>query len=158
MATQFANSENWPDNLPDNLDVETLLGIHAGKRGRWLRLASSIEEGLPVAALDRVADAVAPEDAQFKFRLIPKATLERRRKSAARRLTDDEGDQLARIAKVFVFAADVYKGDVVRAREFLNRPHPMLEQRTPLDLTIGSGPGADIVINILGRAAYGGGV
>lgn len=154
MATQFASSENWPENF----DVETLLGVHAGKQGRWLRLASSIEEGLPVAALDRVADAIAPQDAQFKFRLIPKATLERRRKSAARRLTDDEGDQLARLAKVFVFATEIYKGDAARARTFLNRPHPMLEDRTPLDLAIGSGPGADLVINILGRAAYGGGV
>lgn len=153
MATQFVHTGDMP--YPD---VETLLGVHAGKGGRWLRLASSIEEGLSVTALDRVADAVAPDDAHFKFRLIPKATLERRRKSATRRLTDDEGDQLARIAKVFVFAIEIYKGDTARARAFLHRPHPMLEQRAPLDLAIGSGPGADLVINILGRAAYGGGV
>lgn len=137
--------------------IEALLGVKAGVQASRLVLPSSIEKGLPVAALDRLADSVAPGDARFKFRLIPKATLERRRKSAAQRLTSEEGDRLARLAKVFSFALDIYR-EPERAREFLGRPHPMLDGKAPLDVALATSPGADLVINLLGRAAYGGGV
>ena len=137
--------------------IEALLGVNAGRQASRLALAYSIEDGLPVAALDRLADTVAPGDARFKFRLISKATLERRRKSPSGRLTSEEGDRLARLAKVFGFALDVYKAPD-RAREFLTRPHAMLDGKPPLDVVIATGPGADLVVNLLGRAAYGGGV
>lgn len=137
--------------------IEMLLGVKPGVHSSRLMLPSSIEKGLPVAALDRLADSVAPGDARFKFRLIPKATLERRRKSATQRLTSEEGDRLARLAKVFSFALDIYR-EPERAREFLGRPHPMLDGKAPLDVALATSPGADLVINLLGRAAYGGGV
>ena len=54
--------------------VEALLGVKAGINASRLALPSSIESGLPVAALDHFADSVAPGDARFKYRLIPKAT------------------------------------------------------------------------------------
>ncbi len=136
--------------------IEALLGVAAGRPASRLALAYSIEGGLPVAALDRLADSVAPDDPRFKFRLIPKATLERRRKSPSQRLTSEEGDRLARLAKVFSFALDIYRVPE-KAREFLSRPHPMLDGKPPLDVALATGPGADLVINLLGRAAYGGG-
>ena len=137
--------------------AEALLGVATGMQASRLALATSIESGLPVAALDRLADTVAPDDARFKFRLVPKATLERRRRSPSQTLSSEEGDRLARLAKVFSFALDIY-GTAERAREFLSRPHPMLDGRAPLDVALGTSPGADLVINLLGRAAYGGGV
>ncbi|MBB4087880.1 antitoxin Xre/MbcA/ParS toxin-binding domain-containing protein (plasmid) [Sphingomonas carotinifaciens] len=136
--------------------IEALLGVTAGLHASRLALAYSIEKGLPVTALDRLADSVAPDDARFKFRLIPKATLERRRKSASKRLTSEEGDRLARLAKVFSFALSIY-GEPERARAFLTRPHAMLDGKPPLDVALATSPGADLVINLLGRAAYGGG-
>ena len=87
--------------------IETLLGVKAGGTDTRLALAYSIEAGLPVSALDHLAEVVAPEDTRFKFRLIPKATLERRRRST-KRLTTEEGDRLARIAKVYTIALDIY--------------------------------------------------
>lgn len=140
-----------------HVSVESLLGVAPTVPASLLSLATSIEDGLPVTALDRLADAVAPDDAGFKFRLIPKATLERRRRSPGRRLTGEEGDRLARLAKVFSFALDIY-GEPGRVREFLSRPHAMLDGRLPLDVALATGPGADLVVNLLGRAAYGGGV
>ena len=137
--------------------IEALLGVKAGVQASRLALPSLIEKGLPVAALDRLADSVAPGDARFKFRIIPNATLERRRKSATKRLTSEEGDRLARLAKVFSFALDIYR-EPERARDFLGRPHPMLDGKAPLDVVLATSPGADLVINLLGRAAYGGGV
>lgn len=43
-----------------------------------LSFLTAIEAGLPVTALEDIARAVAPDDSQFKFRLVPKATLTRR--------------------------------------------------------------------------------
>jgi putative toxin-antitoxin system antitoxin component (TIGR02293 family) len=116
----------------------------------------NVEAGLPVSALHHLADVVAPDDTRFKFRLIPKATLERRRRSN-KRLTAEEGDRLARLAKVYSIALDIYH-DAAKVRSFLGRPHMMLGNKTPLDVALATGPGADAVINLLGRAAYRGGV
>jgi putative toxin-antitoxin system antitoxin component (TIGR02293 family) len=136
--------------------IEDLLGVKAQATDTRLALAYSIEAGLPVSALDHLAEVVAPEDTRFKFRLIPKATLERRRRST-KRLTSEEGDRLARIAKVYAVALDIYH-DPAKVRDFLRRPHMMLDNKAPLDVALATGPGADVVINLLGRAAYGGGV
>jgi len=136
--------------------IEDLLGVEPQPADTRLALAYSIEAGLPVSALDHLAETVAPGDTRFKFRLIPKATLERRRRSN-KRLTTEEGDRLARIAKVYAIALGIYR-DSAKAREFLRRPHMMLDNKPPLDVALATGPGADAVINLLGRAAYGGGV
>jgi len=57
--------------------IEALLGVKSGLHASRLALPSSIESGLPVAALDRLADSVAPGDARFKFRLIPKCLIQK---------------------------------------------------------------------------------
>jgi putative toxin-antitoxin system antitoxin component (TIGR02293 family) len=88
--------------------------------------------------------------------LIPQATLERRTKSAARRLSGNEGDCLARLAKVYVLGLDIYR-DSASAREFLKRPHAMLESKSPVDGALATDPGADAVINLLGGVVYGSG-
>lgn len=143
MATQLA-------------EVETLVGIAPGEAGRPLGLADSVEGGLPLGAVDRVAKAFAPDDASFKFRIVPKSTLDRRRK-ARQRLTVEEGDRVARLAKVFAMAMSIYR-DEAKAREFLNRPHMLLSGKAPRDVALATGPGADAVVHLLGAAAYGGSV
>jgi putative toxin-antitoxin system antitoxin component (TIGR02293 family) len=143
MATQFA-------------EVETLVGIPPGEAGSALGLADSVEDGLPVGAVDRIAKAFAPDDAGFKFRIVPKSTLERRRK-ARQRLTIEEGDRVARLAKVYAMAMSIYH-DEAKAREFLKRPHMMLSGKAPRDVALATGSGADAVVQLLGRAAYGGSV
>ncbi|KAJ8133712.1 hypothetical protein OY671_013074, partial [Metschnikowia pulcherrima] len=117
--------------------IENLLGVGLPARDTRLGLAYSIQSGLPVSASDHLAEAVAPDDSHFKFRLIPKATSDRRRKST--KLTSEEGDRLARLAKVFSFALDVYR-DEDKAREFLSRPHMMLDGKSPLDIASATGP------------------
>jgi putative toxin-antitoxin system antitoxin component (TIGR02293 family) len=100
---------------------------------------------------------VSPHDVRrFTYRVVPKPTLERRRKEK-QSLTTEESDRLARIAKVFAFALEVFR-DEAKARSFLDRPHPMLDDKAPMEVALTTGPGADAVINLLGRAAYSGGV
>lgn len=136
-----------------NATAEALLGIEGLEPASPRALAHSIEAGLPVAALEQFAEIMAPDDVLFKYRLVPKATLQRRKKSTGR-LTTDEGDRLVRIARVFSFAIEIY-GSPDWAREFLRRPHPMLGGKSPQDVAMATSPGADLVVNILGRAASG---
>lgn len=137
--------------------VADLLGVKPKKAETTLTLAYSVARGLPVSSLDKFATLVAPQDARrFSYRVVPKPTLERRRKEK-RPLSTEESDRLARIAKVFAFALDVFR-DEAKARSFLDRPHPMLDDKAPLEIALATGLGADAVINLLGRAAYSGGV
>lgn len=131
------------------------LGLSAKEAGGQspFALISRIEDGLPIGALERVTELLAPGDAQFKYRLIPKATYERRKK-AAHRLSSEEGTRVARLARVWRLARDVWGSDEA-AREFLFRPHPMIEDKRPVDVVIQNEFGAEIVIDILGRLKYG---
>jgi putative toxin-antitoxin system antitoxin component (TIGR02293 family) len=137
--------------------VADLLGVKPKKAETTLTLAYSVQKGLPVSALDRFAGRVSPQDVRsFAYRVVPKPTLERRRKDK-QLLTTDESDRLARVAKVFAFALEVFHDDA-KARRFLDSPHPMLDDKVPLEIALATGLGADAVINLLGRAAYSGGV
>src|SRR6267143_952582 len=134
-----------------------LLGVKPKNTETTLTLAYSVQKGLPVSALDKFAGRVSPNDVRrITYRVVPKPTLERRRK-AKQLLTTEESDRLARIAKVFAFGLEVFR-DEAKVRSFLDRPHPMLDGKTPLEIALKTGPGADAVINLLGRAAYSGGV
>jgi putative toxin-antitoxin system antitoxin component (TIGR02293 family) len=135
-------------------NVVGILGLHgkeAPSASPYL-LISQIENGLPVNSVERVARLLAPQDAQFKYRLVPKATYERRK--ASHRLSSDEGTRLARVARVWGMALDVWQTDD-DAREFLFRPHAMLEDRRPIDLVIQSEIGAELVLDVLGGLKYG---
>src|SRR6478736_2395371 len=90
-------------------NVANVLGLGTKQRlsDSPFALITRIEGGLPITALDRVARLLAPGDAQFKYRLVPKATYERRK--AAHRLSADESARLARVARVWAVALDVWK-------------------------------------------------
>lgn len=115
-------------------------------------LVSRIEDGLPITALERLAGLVAPGDAQFKYRLVPRATYARRKDAKA--LSAEEGTRVARLARVWNLALDVWGGEA-EAREFLFRSHAMLEDKRPVDVVIRSEFGAEMVVDILGRLKYG---
>ncbi|MBR2173873.1 antitoxin Xre/MbcA/ParS toxin-binding domain-containing protein [Sphingopyxis sp.] len=130
------------------------LGLKAAP-GSPLAIANSIKAGLPLAALERLSKAIAPDDASFPYRFVPRATLTRRKSASEPKLTVDEGNRVAAVAKVWEFAMEIYR-DEERAREFLYRQHPMLENQRPIDVATDTEVGADLIINLLGRAAYGG--
>jgi putative toxin-antitoxin system antitoxin component (TIGR02293 family) len=137
--------------------VTDLLGVKPKNQENPLALAQRVERGLPVSTLEKFAGHVSPHDVRrFSYRLVPKSTLERRRRDK-KPLTTEESDRLARIAKVFAFGLEIFH-DEAKVRTFLDRPHPMLDNKPPLEVALATGPGADAVINILGRAAYSGGV
>ncbi len=141
--------------------VAEVLGIGEAESGplSLMTLMSEVERGLPLAALDRVVRSLSPGDGSFAFRLVPRATLARRRKQAASpeagsRLSADEGARVARLAEVWAFAREVWGSDE-EARDFLFRPHPLLEGRRPVDVVLANEFGRPLVDAILGGLKYG---
>lgn len=134
-------------------NVADVLGFRADYAPRSaIGLVARIEDGLPIAALERVAGIVAPGDLQFKYRLVPRATLERRKDKKV--LSPDEGTRLTRLARVWGLALDVWKSEA-EARDFLFRPHAMIEDKRPIDVVIQSEFGAELVVDILKGLKYG---
>lgn len=138
-----------------------VLGIRARGQGPMslLGLAAEVDRGLPLSALERVARRIAPDDGAFAFRVVPRATLARRRKAAGdhaarSRLSPDEGARVARLAEVWALAREVWGSDE-EARAFLFRPHPMLDGRPPIDVALANEFGRPLVEGILGRLQYG---
>ncbi|MEO9189659.1 MAG: antitoxin Xre/MbcA/ParS toxin-binding domain-containing protein [Acetobacteraceae bacterium] len=121
-----------------------------------LSLSREVEKGLPMSALDQLVRSLAPNDASFAFRLVPRATLARRRSGGARaaRLSPAEGARVARLATVWEMARDIWKDDK-HAREFLFRPHMLLDGQRPVDLVLANEFGGRLVEELLGRLQYG---
>lgn len=134
--------------------VANALGIKSARITTPLTLVAIIRNGLPVTALEYVARTIAPQDADFKHWFVPKATLSRRKRERESKLTPEESDRLARIAKVWAHAVEVWKGEE-DARWFLFQPHQLLEGQRPIEVALSSEIGADLVDQILGRLEYG---
>jgi putative toxin-antitoxin system antitoxin component (TIGR02293 family) len=116
-----------------------------------LDVADRLEKGLPISALERLAKAVAPGDSAFRYRVVPRATLARRKASG--RLTSKESEKVARLARVFAYAKEVWKTDD-ETRDFLRRPNMYLRDRAPLDVALGSEIGAKEVERVIGGLKY----
>ena len=133
-------------------EVATTLGVEVTPELSVFDLISKLERGLSVAALDRLASALAPEDRAFKYRIVPRPTYVRRKKD--RRLSFEESARLARLARIWAFAKEVW-GSEEEARAFMFRRHPLLEDQRPIDVVIKSEIGARLVEEVLGGLAYG---
>jgi putative toxin-antitoxin system antitoxin component (TIGR02293 family) len=135
--------------------IAALLGVKPKTQGfSSLDLANEVGRGLSVDAVDRLCSVVAPAVPGFRYQIISKATLSRRNRTAKRRLSREEGDRLARLARLWAFAVDVW-GGAPAARHFLSEPHPLLGGRVPLDVATETEIGARTVEELLGRLKYG---
>ncbi len=95
----------------------------------WEDLDRIVKEGLPKRSLQLVARrAVAPGESitAFVYSVVPPATFKRRS-----RLSVHESERTERLARVVALAEALW-GNEREAREFLNRPHPLLDGDTPL--------------------------
>ena len=98
--------------------------------------------------MDRVC--VSGEDRKkLLYRIIPEATYKRRRSN----LTADESERAERLARVFATTEYVWNSED-DARAFLSTPHPMLQGRTPLDVSM-TELGARRVEELLWKLYYG---
>jgi putative toxin-antitoxin system antitoxin component (TIGR02293 family) len=61
-------------------------------------------------------------------RLVPRATRARRK-----RLKPNESEKVERLARLMALAESVWENED-DARAFMNEPHPLLEERSPIDV------------------------
>jgi putative toxin-antitoxin system antitoxin component (TIGR02293 family) len=126
-----------------------LLGF-ADLQAAW-PVEQAIARGLPRDALQRVARAISPDPAaatRLVHTVVPKTSLTRRGN-----LTPAQGEQTERLARLFTYAQHVL-GDVEDARAFMQRPHPELDGRRPVEAAL-TELGGRAVERILDALAYG---
>jgi putative toxin-antitoxin system antitoxin component (TIGR02293 family) len=114
-----------------------------------------VERGLPLAAVERLAKLIDREDSQVLHALLSRSTIARVRRKQRPVLTKEMSERVYDIARVFGTALDVWHGDTDASVRFLNRPHPLLDRRTPFDVAKESTAGANLVVEILGAGQAG---
>ena len=136
--------------------VATLLGVNPrrAKEMTNLDLADEVKRGIPIAAVDRVMGFISPNNMSLRNRIVPRATLARRKAAAERRLTPQESDRVARMASLWALALDVWQS-AEAAQRFLGKPHPLLNGKIPYEVAVETEIGARTVEDILGRLKYG---
>ncbi len=138
------------------MDKDRVLKSLSGCRTLPKEINSDVEmldllnQGLPVDALRAISVRGIIDENELKG-FIATRTLARRKKE--KRLTPEESDLIARIARMHDFAVEVF-GDEQKARKWLRTPNRALKGLFPLDL-LRTDYGARIVETILGRIAHG---
>jgi putative toxin-antitoxin system antitoxin component (TIGR02293 family) len=137
-------------------EIAEILGISSKGRKEvtTLDLAEAVKRGLPITAVERVVRFISPNDVSLRNRIVPKATLARRKAGAERRLSPQESDRVARMASLWSLAMDVWKSEE-EAQRFLREPHPLLKGNIPSEVAVETEIGARTVEEILGRLKYG---
>ena len=118
----------------------------------FAELDDRVAHGLPKDALKASVDRgiLSGEDRKkLLYRIVPEATYKRRRDT----LTADESGRTERLARIFATADYVWNSED-DARAFLSVPHPMLQGRTPLDVSM-TELGARRVEELLWKLYYG---
>lgn len=95
----------------------------------WVELDRVVRAGLPKKSLQLVARrAIEPgaSVSDFVYSVVPPATFKRRS-----RLSADESERTERLARIIALAEALWDNER-ETRVFLNRPHPLLDNETPL--------------------------
>ncbi|HDV6368200.1 TPA: antitoxin Xre/MbcA/ParS toxin-binding domain-containing protein [Burkholderia cepacia] len=115
-------------------------------------LEARVRAGLPKSALRAsVESATSSVDVRHVLlaQITPAATDKRRLK----RLTRDESEKTERLARIVATAAHVWSS-LEDGRQFLQTPHPLLEGRAPLEVSL-TELGARRVEEVLWKLFYG---
>ena len=130
--------------------VAAFLGIEKIAENR-VALADCVARGLPVKTVDTVRAKVG--NAVFG-KILPAATMNRVKRQA-KPLSREASEKLYEFGRTYELALRIYRGDAERMMAFMQRPHALLDGRTPLELATSSSAGADAVIDLLNRADAG---
>ena len=118
----------------------------------FAELDALVSHGLPKNALKSSVAYIclSNEDRkQLLYRIIPEATYKRRRD----KLNAEESGRIERLARIYATTQYVWNSDD-DARAFLHTPHPLLQDRTPLDVSM-TELGARRVEEVLWQLYYG---
>lgn len=130
--------------------IASFLGI-ADEAHDGVTLAECIYQGLPADSALAVHKKVG---AWTFFHVIPEATF-RRVRQHAKPLTRETSEKLYEFGRVYELALRIYKDDTERMMRFLEKPHALLNNKSPLEVATSSSAGSDAVIDLLHRADAG---
>ena len=91
-----------------------------------------IERGLPLSVLEEFSAYSGIPVKDLLTAVIPPRTLKHRRERK-QPLSPEESDRLARVARMYELAVNVY-GDREDGKEFLLRPKRRFDERTPIEI------------------------
>lgn len=137
-----------PSQIAQVLGGKEKLGTEITTNGD---LERAIVKGLPSELVSLVVEKIYPQQKEKSYQLIPRTTLTRKL-VANQPLSVEESQKLERLARVYALALEVWERPEP-AREFLTRPHPMLDDRTPFEACL-TELGARQVEEILGRILF----
>lgn len=115
-----------------------------------LDLAALVRDGLPVEALAFIAKSVAVGEL---YKLVGSPRTLQRKRAAGGKLSTDESDRLARVARLLVRAEEAL-GSGEKALHWLRRGNRALGGVRPLD-ALDSDAGSLAVERVLGRIEHG---
>ena len=118
----------------------------------FAELDDLVAHGLPKYALKASVERIfqgVEERNKLLYKIIPEATYKRRRE----KLSAEESGRVERLARIFATAHYVWNSDT-DARVFLQTAHPMLQGRTPLEVSL-TELGARRVEELLWQLFYG---
>ena len=116
-------------------------------------LAEAVKQGFTFPAFEQVCRKVALTGTEAIALIASSPRTMARRKAQHKRLSVTESDLLARLARIYASAEDVFE-DEEKARRWLRKPNRALGGRTPLK-ALGTDIGALEVEHILGRLEHG---
>ncbi len=111
-----------------------------------------IHRGLPYRSLEVLASTFHLDLPRVgKILSVPPRTMARRK--AEQRLTAQESDRLARLARILAYATDVF-GAEEKASVWISRPNRILRGTAPIEL-LDTDLGTQVVETMLGRIEHG---
>jgi putative toxin-antitoxin system antitoxin component (TIGR02293 family) len=116
-----------------------------------MQFFDQVNQGLPVRALESLLDAHLLSKEEAARLIVSPRRLARRKKPT--RLTTEESDRLARVARLISYTIAVFD-DEQKAAQWLRRPNRALHQKTPIEL-LGTDSGARLVEAGLARIEHG---
>ena len=112
-----------------------------------------VRAGLPFSAFKTLEGKLEVTQNQLAdFLSITNTTLARRRKE--KRLNTEESDRLIRYARLLTQAQEMMAGDQAAASRWLNEPHPLLDDESPLEHAV-TELGARDVEDLITRVQFG---
>lgn len=132
--------------------VAKAMGLPGWKQISDLDLVERVSEGLPASSVKAISE-VYKLDQTVVHRIVPKATLARRTRS--QKLSQPQSDKVLAVSRVLQRVLRIYNDDTTSAARFLERAHPLLEGKKPIDVATRTVAGADLVLNLLDQAEAG---
>ena len=151
MSSQaYSASSDMPAN--EATRVARLLAIDEPNFLSEVQLARRVSGGLPPQSALALSKFLGKN--WVIGLVVPEASLRRARKSN-KPLSRQLSERLYEVGRVIDAVNRAYHGDRNAIRNFLNRPHVLLEGDTPFDMARSSSAGAEAVLNLIRRAEGG---